>query len=556
MNIEKTKLMIALLLIPFLPAGWGVFSNASAMEQEGLQGPAPQKLFSPSQSVMVDTYDWNEAPHRVILFQDVHNRVASQMNLAILLSDLEEAVRSEGKNVLVTVEGSFGPLQTDPLAAYPDHSAKKKRGEELVKSGVLLGEEYAAILNDPGRVKIVGIEDPGLYKKNVIACDSSQQIRNEMLRILHSMKRQLQILIPRTYPPEAIEVEEKRHLFEAGNISTWTTLRFLFEKDPAAMTATPQLKKAMELIKKEQIFDADLVRENTENILALLAENKETASQKALVKEAELCRSGEKPLSSYYLMLINSVPQDYDTKFLKNYQLMLVERESMSENILFEDVDRALEDAVGHALSHPEAKDLHGLLVWVEGQARFFNLSLSSKEWEAENARNVADFYVSWERTNTFLKDHSERLGIAAKNPSISTDQIKNAMAATRLYYTLARARDVALAQNFLKLMTKVDDTKTVATLIAGGFHTEGISSVLKREGWGYTIVRPKSNNTTKTKLDQSADEFLAPSIAESKDETHVYLRQPGAFASQGWQWVYRMIVNGSPIYGQKGSVR
>lgn len=58
-----------------------------------------------------------------------------------------------------------------------------------------------------------------------------------------------------------------------------------------------------------------------------------------------------------------------------------------------------------------------------------------------------------------------------------------------RKYYKIARARDRALASNTLKRLGRLDVKRAI--LIAGGFHTDGISRVLREAGVRQAVVSP-----------------------------------------------------------------
>ncbi|MBI3291542.1 MAG: hypothetical protein HYZ73_01855 [Elusimicrobia bacterium] len=57
-------------------------------------------------------------------------------------------------------------------------------------------------------------------------------------------------------------------------------------------------------------------------------------------------------------------------------------------------------------------------------------------------------------------------------------------------FYTLASHRDHTLLKNFLRKLVESKDPQ--ALVVTGGFHTQGVTERLRREGFSY-VVFPKS---------------------------------------------------------------
>lgn len=74
-------------------------------------------------------------------------------------------------------------------------------------------------------------------------------------------------------------------------------------------------------------------------------------------------------------------------------------------------------------------------------------------------------------------------------NQSLLTNQLKMALN----YYDLAFQRDRALAENILERMEL--EQEKCAALIVGGFHTKGITAVLRSKGISYTVFAPDNKD-------------------------------------------------------------
>ncbi|OIO33186.1 MAG: hypothetical protein AUJ70_03640 [Candidatus Omnitrophica bacterium CG1_02_40_15] len=129
----------------------------------------------------------------------------------------------------------------------------------------------------------------------------------------------------------------------------------------------------------------------------------------------------------------------------------------------------------------------------------FFNLKVSNED---------LDYYVNHrdEHKIGFFKDFLsptiKKYNINAfidYNPAL----IDNHLQELEEFYKVVKDRDIAMVNNSLSEITKRD--VKLATLVHGGFHTKGITSLLREKGYSYIIVSPYS----KTDMDEENYHFL-----------------------------------------------
>lgn len=93
-------------------------------------------------------------------------------------------------------------------------------------------------------------------------------------------------------------------------------------------------------------------------------------------------------------------------------------------------------------------------------------------------------------KTNPFL---GKLQGLLASLPAalqINQPLLEKQAKAVEAYYSAALARDAALAENTLDRMGL--EQANVAALIVGGFHTQGITEILRQNGISYTVLTPE----------------------------------------------------------------
>jgi hypothetical protein len=147
---------------------------------------------------------WNsERPFCPMVFQvqDLHGDYAAQKNLADIIRSLASTKDPSAPPLLVAVEGAWGPLDTTPYHHLPDRVHRDAVAEDLLKQGLLTGEEYLAITGDDVRLRLVGVDDESLHRANTRARDESVALRKRGLKILADLQSRLDALKERLYTP-------------------------------------------------------------------------------------------------------------------------------------------------------------------------------------------------------------------------------------------------------------------------------------------------------------------------------------------------------------------
>jgi hypothetical protein len=141
----------------------------------------------------------------------------------------------------------------------------------------------------------------------------------------------------------------------------------------------------------------------------------------------------------------------------------------------------------------------------------FLKLDLTPEEY-ADFTRNRAEFTTSsW---IGFLTDNCNNYGIAMK-PSASS-AIDDHLDRLEDFYKVGMERESAFLRNVTK---KMDATKdNIAVLITGGFHTEGVSRLLKDNGYSYAVVTPA--------ISKKGDSDIYYSVLRGDNEDSEYTKE------------------------------
>ena len=123
-----------------------------------------------------------------------------------------------------------------------------------------------------------------------------------------------------------------------------------------------------------------------------------------------------------------------------------------------------------------------------------------------------------------FISDTAKKYNVRYKlNPAFRNIAAK--LPDIEKFYHLAEERDGVLVNNTLGVMRK--NNAEIAVLVSGGFHTDGITRLLKEQDISYIVVTPKieqldPNNPYKSLLFGGKTEF-EKFIEQAKERTESY---------------------------------
>jgi hypothetical protein len=81
-------------------------------------------------------------------------------------------------------------------------------------------------------------------------------------------------------------------------------------------------------------------------------------------------------------------------------------------------------------------------------------------------------------------------------------------------FYALALLRDDALFRHSLEL--REQDGQTTTVLIAGGFHTAGLTERLKRKGYSYVVITPQMRSHARIEEQRYVERVLGRSLPDA----------------------------------------
>ncbi|HPM42318.1 MAG TPA: hypothetical protein PLV52_00585, partial [Candidatus Omnitrophota bacterium] len=435
-----------------------------------------------------------DSKETIINIKDAHDNLSSQESIVSILDNLFTNYDIK----TVAVEGSVGYIDTSIISSFPDKLIKKKLADELMAEGRISAAEYFSSVMQSD-VALYGIDDKALYSDNMAAFKAALGNKDDNHKKVAILESALAALEERIYSDDLKLLEHNSILKnngKAGFTKRWDAVRALGEKNgihPGSYPNISNLLKAIELEKK-----CDFERTNVERE-ALLNELKTVLDKKRL--EELILKSLSFKLAKISASMFYSymVDQARLAKLdLAKYPNIIVYVEYMS---LYEGVDMgAIKDEVIDYENAIKEK------IYRNDDER----KLSALMREASVLSDLLEVKLTATSLNYFkahrdefkpqgFSDFIKSMYAKYKMPlpaGLDVASIFEVLEPAEKFYELTLKRNNAMVANTINQMRK--SGQTVAALVTGGFHSEGISEILKEDKVSYLVILPKADATKK----------------------------------------------------------
>ena len=373
---------------------------------------------------------------------------------------------------------------------------------------------------------------------------------------IRQVKETLDKLKPKIYSEKLLEIDKKEEEFEEGKIGANEYIEYLTEVGAEFYSARTfrsiknrplhinivLLQETLELEKK--IEQQKVMKESKELLLSLqslLSENKNKSEMEMLLAKASLFREQKIAPFSFYSYL-----EELAKRYLKDdidgypnlfsFVEYLDKVNSLDSARLFQEIEELAYEIKDHLSTNEKQKLITRSLRHIKFLENFFDLKVSNEELDYY-LTSKDDFKVAWFRyTITSLTNKTNSTN-QTNYIDFNPDLIDKNLPALEHFYDIARERDIAMVNNTLAEVEKRD--AKVAALISGGFHTRGITGLLKEKGCSYVVISPYSSSD----IDEENYHYLLSGerkpLSELVNELNNLLRIPLGFVNKRFRDAY-----------------
>ncbi len=420
----------------------------------------------------------------IIHLQDVHESLEVQSGHAGLI----ESLGKRGHHV-VGLEGAAGPLSLEAFRASSNQDINRGVGDLLMRLGYIGGAEFVGFSAETPPL-LWGIETEGLYAQNLSAFSESEKNRSSFLHAVLSLKSFSDQAVERLYSPGLKNFDLAVSSFMEGKKSLGEHVEFLWKSFQGSARKFPNLAGLKKALEMEKTMDFKKVETERRTLVELLGDRLSPGDLKSIVDQSLAYRLGRISPSAYhdYLRSVterNGIPLE---RFghVERYMKYLVMADGIDRGPLLTELTAVERVVEAQWVQTPEEKVL--------SQCRR-NLALLHKLAKHAFTPEEWDTYVAVRKEIPQIPKILAGL-TGRPAPPESSILTPSFLQPFEEFSSTAIERNNSLVQN---LLDKVKTEKaSVAILVAGGFHTPGMTHLLKKADVSFAVITPRLSEIPK----------------------------------------------------------
>jgi 8-oxo-dGTP pyrophosphatase MutT (NUDIX family) len=430
-----------------------------------------------------------------VLIQDVHDVHSAQLNIAHILEHLEAGVQKNGgpaEKLLVGLEGASGAFRLEPHRRCSNPAHREFIAGYFLDRRFITGPEYFGITTKREPL-FWGVENVDLYLRNVQAYRDGRARKAGLEAWIKDSRAGLEAAGKRLLSLELWQLHENLEAYHRGSLDLLGYIRYLSSagRDGAdgavPLGAFPQVNAFRNVLALEESLNFKAVEAERLRLIEDLSRRLDEKALDGLVRHSLAYRMGNIRYGQYYDALkklaeahgirLKDFPQ------FDEYIRYVLLAEKIDRHRLFDEIEGLKAAVVARLVKTPAQSRLMALQDDLRLLERLKDNEFGPAEWDRYRARRGD------------ILDFSGRLGALAAEVSLSSPSRPAASLAGLLapfenFYEAAYQRNEALVEN---LLAKAGESSGVLpVLVAGGFHTPGLESLLESRGVSYATLTPK----------------------------------------------------------------
>lgn len=425
----------------------------------------------------------------VIHIQDAHCNYAAQKSISEILN----YVTTEYGIDAVNCEGGKDSYDLTVFTDIGDKEIREKTSDFFVREGVVSAAEYFAV-NNPKEVKLWGVEDADLYIKNLRIYRDSLSHKDEADRYIKSIGYILDNLKKRVYSQELIEFDAYYAKYKDNKIDFKEYMTYLImaaEKRMIDIKAFQNIYMLSQTLEQEDKISFKRANNEKDEIVDRLKKVLSRNELADLMTKVGQLKAEKIPQADFYSYLV---------KKAKSIKLDLVNYPELQKYIvyisLYNAIDRTriakeidtLEDKIrGSLYENDTQRELGVLSKNLVLTKNIFNISLTRDDYTYYMEHRAAFAVVNY--VNFIDKEAPLYKIKATLDENIAKlDWYREGM---EQFYECSLERDKA----FIKNIKFTDHDRPNSIIITGGFHTENLRELFRKENVSYISIMPKFRN-------------------------------------------------------------
>ncbi|MGQ0644337.1 MAG: NAD-dependent epimerase/dehydratase family protein, partial [Elusimicrobiota bacterium] len=419
----------------------------------------------------------------VIHIQDAHDHYEAQKNIGAMISEMA----AKGDVSLIGLEGAHGGFNLKPYRDFPDRGIVGDVADFLLREHFIGGAELAAWTSEK-ELPLWGVEEPGLYLANIRAFKDSVPVQAGLTGALRGLRVEVEQVKGRLFTPSLQEFGHRQSRYREGSLDLGSYVRYLrgLSKPPAGRF--PNLDLFVQVLALEESLDFSLVEKERLDLIKELAGSLSKEQLSALVRKSLLYRSGRLSYGAYYddlrTLCRNGGVELGRFPRMERYIQYVLAAERIEREVLLSELKGLEDGTLAPLLLTREQRNLQELFDDLSLAQRLSEFKMTPDDWALYDRRR-SEIHSMPRR----LRSLQEPLGLkdeGAGNSDLTPDLLRP----FEDFCRYALRRNQALIDGLLAKMGA--DGGRAAVLVAGGFHTDGLTALLRRKNVSYVVMTPR----------------------------------------------------------------
>ncbi|MFA6609574.1 MAG: hypothetical protein WCT15_01855, partial [Candidatus Omnitrophota bacterium] len=424
----------------------------------------------------------------IINIQDAHSSLGAQESIVSILDSLVTNYDLK----LVAIEGSTGYIDTSLLRTFPNEKIRNKAAQHLMERGRMSAGEFFSVTSDK-EIALYGIEEMKLYNENVEQFKRMQELNESVKSDIFALTSTLKVLQEKIYTKELRILDSNSVLHRDGRITftdRWVLVNDLAVKYGLDYKKYDNLSRLVESLDLEKGIDFEKANKERDALIDVLSKTLSKTELEGLVLKSLAFKTHKISQAEYYVFLQelaqrNGVdPEPYAN--LIRYTEYIAIYDSIDLIEIFREV-KEFEDSIKEKMfTNDDQRKLYKFSQCIEFIKDLFEIKLANGDFnylEANlatcNAESLADF----------IKEASAKYNVVIGD-GYDLGKIFGSIPEAMDFYTTAEKRNSAILSNTVKRMT--ESGQSVAAVITGGYHTKGLTELIKQKHTSYIVILPK----------------------------------------------------------------